>query len=82
MWRPAHIAGGATAQVGATNAWPEAGWDPAAQPSTMMLGVLSSDVRMAVRALRDYADALNLEFVMPKSRVGPARSLLEFHQLC
>lgn len=52
-----------------THAWPEAGWDPAAQPSTLMLGVLSGDVRLAVRALRDYAHALGFEFVTPQSRV-------------
>lgn len=56
-------------QVAATHAWPEAGWDPAARPSPLMLGVLSGNVRLAVRALRDYAQALGFEFAIPQSRV-------------
>lgn len=56
--------------MAATHACPEAGWDPAAQPSALMLGVLSGDVRLAVRALRDYAQALGFEFVTPQSRVS------------
>lgn len=35
-----------------------------------MLGVLSGDVRLAVRALRDYAQALGFEFLMPQSKVN------------
>ena len=51
------------------HAWPEAGWDPAAWPAPLMLGVLSGDVRLAVRALRDYAQALGFAFLMPQSKV-------------
>ena len=57
-------------QVAVEHAWPEAGWDPAAQPAPLMLGVLSGDVRLAVRALRDYAQALGFEFLMPQSKVA------------
>ena len=58
-------------QVAAGSAYPAAGWDPGAQPSTLLLGILSGDVRLAVRALRDYTGALGAAFVVPESRVLP-----------
>ncbi len=56
-------------QVVATNAAPSEGWDPSIQPPEILLGVLSSDIRLAVRALRDWANALHVPFVIPTSRV-------------
>ena len=56
-------------QVAVEHAWPEAGWDPVARPPPLMLGVLSGDVRLAVRALRDYAQALGFDFLVPESKV-------------
>lgn len=63
-----------SSQTAAAKAYPSAGWDPAAQPSSLMMGVLSGDVRLAVRALRDYTGALSAEFVMPMSRVSSVQS--------
>lgn len=57
------------AQVAAGSAWPAASWDPAIQPPSVLLGIVSSDVRLAMRALRDYLAALHLPFVAPTSRV-------------
>lgn len=48
---------------------PAQGWDPAATEKELLLGVLASDVRLAVRALRDWTDALHVPFVAPASRV-------------
>ncbi|KAL0052044.1 hypothetical protein WJX82_006991 [Trebouxia sp. C0006] len=56
-------------EVIATNAAPAEGWDPSIQPPEILLGVLSSDIRLAVRALRDWASALHVPFVIPTSRV-------------
>lgn len=42
-------------------------WNPALNSETL-LGVLASDARLAVRALRDWCQALDLEFVMPTLR--------------
>jgi len=41
----------------------------------VLLGVMSSDVRLAVRALRDWCDSLGLEFVMPSPRVPGVQQL-------
>ena len=35
----------------------------------VLLGVVSSDIRLAVRSLRDYTQALELPFIQPESRV-------------
>ncbi|KAA6426201.1 MAG: hypothetical protein FRX49_04053 [Trebouxia sp. A1-2] len=56
-------------EVVATNAAPSEGWDPSIQPPEILLGILSSDIRLAVRALRDWANALHVPFVIPTSRV-------------
>jgi hypothetical protein len=44
-----------------------AAWNPATPD--ILLGVLSSDVRLAVRSLRDYCKALKIPFIPPESRV-------------
>ncbi|KAK9840842.1 hypothetical protein WJX81_008459 [Elliptochloris bilobata] len=41
-------------------------WDPRVRPSGVLLGVLASDVRLAVRALRDFCAALDTEFLLPQ----------------
>ncbi|KAL3153089.1 hypothetical protein ABBQ38_012107 [Trebouxia sp. C0009 RCD-2024] len=56
-------------QVAVSHPAPAEGWDPSIQPSEVLLGILSSDIRLAVRALRDWTSALHLPFVIPKSRV-------------
>jgi len=56
-------------QAAASAPWPPAAWDPAAQPPSLLIGIVSSDVRLAVRALRDCACALDVPFQMPSSRV-------------
>ena len=51
------------AQVAAAAPYTPAGWNPeAAEAPEVLLGVLASDVRLAVRALRDYCQALGLPF--------------------
>ena len=45
------------------------GWDPSTTPPEILIGILSSDIRLAVRALRDWTSALGVPFVLPKSRV-------------
>lgn len=56
--------------VAAASPHAPSGWDPhSAQPQGMLMGILSSDVRLGVRALRDYCQALGLPFKLPESRV-------------
>jgi hypothetical protein len=46
-----------------------AAWVHDAEPlPEVLLGVLASDVRLALRALRDYTSTLGLEFVVPTPR--------------
>lgn len=45
----------------------EVGWDPE-QPQ-ILLGILCSDARLGVRALRDWCCAAGTKFVMPESQV-------------
>lgn len=52
-----------------------AGWDPTRVPADLIVAVLSSDVRLALRALRDYCQALGVEFVQPASRVPGVAAL-------
>jgi hypothetical protein len=47
--------------------WPEMGWNP--HDKDILLGVLASDVRLAVRALRDWCDACDVDYIAPVSRV-------------
>ncbi|WPT10984.1 hypothetical protein PSENEW3n2_00002156 [Picochlorum sp. SENEW3] len=42
-------------------------WNPASSP--VLLGILASDVRLAMRSLRDYTAALSVEFVPPDSTI-------------
>ena len=37
----------------------------------ILIGVLASEIRLAVRALRDYTQALGVPFRVPASRVSP-----------
>ena len=39
-------------------------WNPETSP--ILLGILSSDVRLAIRSLRDYTGAMNADFVLPE----------------
>ncbi|KAL4444597.1 hypothetical protein ABPG77_002414 [Micractinium sp. CCAP 211/92] len=60
--------------VAAAAPYAPAGWNPEAAASSsavpeVLLGVVASDVRLAVRSLRDYCQALGLPFQMPESRV-------------
>lgn len=48
---------------------PSYGWVPDSDDPDVLLGVVSSDVRLAMRAYRDWCGALNLEFVAPEIRV-------------
>jgi hypothetical protein len=62
--------------VAASAPLPAAGWVHDADPQPeVLIGVVASDVRLAVRALRDYCAALGLDFVTPESRVPGAASL-------
>ena len=40
-----------------------------------MLGIVASDIRLAVRSLRDYSMALGLDFILPTSRIASAPTL-------
>lgn len=53
----------------------EEGWDPSSKPSTMIISVLSSDVRLALRAMRNYTTALEVEWIEPECRVAIAHLL-------
>lgn len=57
-------------QVAVRTANVDAGWVPDSRPSAMLLSFLSSDVRLAVRAMKDYTKALGVDWVEPESRVG------------
>jgi len=61
--------------VAVQSANPAEGWFPGSDPSTMLLSVLSGDVRLALRALRDYTSALQLDWIDPESRVAGAPKL-------
>ncbi|KAF8070989.1 hypothetical protein HT031_001070 [Scenedesmus sp. PABB004] len=53
---------------------PEEAWTPATRPE-VLLGVVASEARLAVRALRDWCGALGLEFVQPECKVEGAAGL-------
>jgi hypothetical protein len=59
--------------------WPPANWTPGrhadANASGVLLGVIASDVRLAVRSLRDYCEALGVPFVAPESRIANVTAL-------
>jgi hypothetical protein len=45
----------------------EAGWSP--QNPEVLIGIVTSDVRLGVRALRDWAQAFNADYIIPEVRV-------------
>lgn len=57
-----------------SNQYAEAGWSPAAE-AEVLLGIVASDSRLAVRALRDWCEALGLEYTKPTSRAESIASL-------
>eukprot|EP00877_Chromochloris_zofingiensis_P015163 jgi/Chrzof1/9900/Cz04g20050.t1 len=52
----------------------DAGWNPASNKD-VLLGVVASDVRLGLRALRDWCQALQLPYVHPDCKVTGAASL-------
>lgn len=52
-------------------------WNPTAPDVMVLMGIMASDVRLAVRGLRDWCDALGLEYVAPEVKVPGASSLAE-----
>jgi hypothetical protein len=50
-----------------------AGWQPA--ETEVLLGVVAPDVRVGVRALRDWCQALGLPYRLPTSRVDGITSI-------
>lgn len=50
----------ATRQAAATTANPAIAWDPSASPINLIISVLASDVRLALRALRDYCQGMGI----------------------
>jgi len=46
-----------------------AGWDPA--QGGLLLGIVAGDVRIGIRALRDWCQALGLEFAQPEASPAP-----------
>lgn len=62
----------AALRTAAAAPWPAAGWDPAAAPPAVLIGVLASDDASAARSLRDYCQALGARYSPPTPRVaGP-----------
>lgn len=41
----------------------------------ILIGIVASDLRLALRSLRDYVKALDLEFVQPEIRVPGVETL-------
>lgn len=58
-----------TLELAVANPWPAAEWNPGAEPRDVLLGVLANDVRLAVRALRDWTQALGVPMVPIECRV-------------
>ncbi len=40
----------------------------------LLMGIMASDVKLAMRGFRDYCQALGLEFVVPENRVSPGKT--------
>jgi len=52
------------------------GWNPAiSKTPDVLLGIMASDSRLAVRALRDWCQALGLPYAVPDSRVAGVDSI-------
>eukprot|EP00775_Hariotina_reticulata_P009676 gene9676-9834_t len=60
--------------VAYSHPFPEENWSPGSN-AEVLLGVLASESRLAVRALRDWCQALGLHFVAPDCKVAGADSL-------
>jgi hypothetical protein len=45
------------------------GWNPAAEPSTLIISVLSGNIRMALAAMRNFTSALGVDWVEPDVEV-------------
>jgi hypothetical protein len=56
-------------QLAYSNQCAAEGWNPAGAPE-VLLGVVASDNRLGLRALRDWCAALGLEYILPDSRVS------------
>lgn len=46
------------------------GWNPEASQPDVLLGLMASDVRLGLRGLRDWCDALKLDFMLPEVKVS------------
>lgn len=58
--------------------YPEAGWSGGCNgTSTVLIGLMASDIKMGLRALRDYCEALEVEFMLPEVKVAGATSLAQ-----
>lgn len=57
--------------------WPQANWNPNKDDigTGILLGVLASDIRLALRSLRDYCEALQVPYELPESRIPEVASL-------
>ena len=53
---------------------PEYGWTGGIS-GTVLIGLMASDIKMGMRALRDYCEALDVEFLLPEIKVAGAASL-------
>ena len=72
-------------QVAVVNPAPEEGWDPNMQPPQILLGILASDSRVAMRALHDWTTMLGTPFIAPQSRVSSFTRMLfvlTLHVMC
>ena len=56
----------------ASQPWPQASYSPDQESRSILIGVMSSDIRLAVRSLRDYCFALELPFLLPESMITTA----------
>jgi hypothetical protein len=54
------------------------GWNPAVSKTPeVLLGFIASEPRLAIRALRDWCQALGLPYVLPDCRVAGASSVAD-----
>lgn len=60
-------------QIAYQNTNLEESWNPASNPE-VLLGVVASEGRLAVRALRDWCQALGVEYVQPDCKVWHAHA--------
>ncbi|GAX81350.1 hypothetical protein CEUSTIGMA_g8781.t1 [Chlamydomonas eustigma] len=51
--------------------------DTTLRSDLLLLGIMASDVKMAMRGFRDWCQALNLDYVLPENRVPGSLSLSE-----